>query len=572
MAEEIAYNVSVDTGEGGKSLKSLKEDFKQAQKELDGLEHGTTQYVKALEKLGGIRDKIGDLNAEINAFNPEGKVKAFGNVVGRLASGFQAAQGAAALFGGENKNIEKTLLKVQAAMAFSEGIKGIMGLKDSFTVLGNVIKANPLMLIATIIVGIGVALYALKDKIGIVGDAFTAIGDAISWVTDKVKEFTDWIGISSFKKDELRESIIKSNEQIQKATSERYDSEIGAAKRAGKETETIEMNKLRAIQRTNQAIIDQIRANSDASDEDKKKADELVEVNKKATQQILDLSDKYHDDINKKNQDEYDRWKKLNDQKTADRKKQVADMAAIDEEVRSAKLKDEADQKAKDEATEEARVNNILNQNNAKIQQAKDDKDREDKAREEKSAQDQAAFSQTLATAEASTKAMGDLSNFLFDLKRSHLVKGSAAELKAAKRQFQVNKALAISSNIISTIVGITNALGAQSVIPEPFGTVLKVATAAAVGISGTVATAKIASQKFEGGGSAGGGGGGMSAPSMPSPPTIAAPSSGLTELNPDGTIKKGGKTQPTVKAIVVETDITKSQKHITSLETRAKL
>ena len=123
--EEIALSVSVDTGNGAKSLKSLKQEFKDAQKELDGLTVGTKEYVQQLAKLGKIRDEIGDLNQEINAFNPEGKVKAFGNVIGGLASGFQAAQGAAALFGGESKALEKTLLKVQAATAFAEGIKEI---------------------------------------------------------------------------------------------------------------------------------------------------------------------------------------------------------------------------------------------------------------------------------------------------------------------------------------------------------------------------------------------------------------------------------------------------------------
>ena len=234
MAEEIAYKVSVDTGEGGKSLKSLKSDFKAAQTELDGLTVGTKEYVKSLEKLGKIRDDIGDLNASINAFNPEGKVKAFGNVIGGLASGFQAATGAAALFGGENKEVEKTLLKVQAVMAFTEGIKGLMGLKDAFAVLGNVIRANPLMLIATVIVGIGTALFALKDKVAIVGQAFDAIGSVITYVMDKIKAFTDAIGVSNFAMDRLNDSIIANSKRAQTASTAMYDSKIAELKREHK--------------------------------------------------------------------------------------------------------------------------------------------------------------------------------------------------------------------------------------------------------------------------------------------------------------------------------------------------
>ena len=84
---------------------------------------------------------------EINAFaGADKKIGAVTNVIGGLASGFQAAQGAAALFGSENEDLQKTLLKVQSAMAFTEGIKGIAGLGDSFKALGNIIKANPLLL------------------------------------------------------------------------------------------------------------------------------------------------------------------------------------------------------------------------------------------------------------------------------------------------------------------------------------------------------------------------------------------------------------------------------------------
>lgn len=50
-----------------------------------------------------------------------------------LASGFAAVQGAAALFGAENENLEKTLVKVQAAMAIAQGIGGMKDLIEGFT-------------------------------------------------------------------------------------------------------------------------------------------------------------------------------------------------------------------------------------------------------------------------------------------------------------------------------------------------------------------------------------------------------------------------------------------------------
>jgi hypothetical protein len=86
---------------------------------------------------------------------------------------------------------------------------------------------------------------------------------------------------------------------------------------------------------------------------------------------------------------------------------------------------------------------------------------------------------------------------------------------------------------------------------------------------------AKIASSKFEGESGGGGGGGGAMASLGAAGGGVALepPSSGSTSLNADGTIKSAGaNAQPVVKAVVVETDITKSQKRVNTIEERASL
>jgi len=130
--EEILITLKVDTTESAKSLKQLRQEYKDQLKELEGLTVGTKEYIDTLSRIGGIKDEIGDLNDTIKSFNPEGKVQAFGNVIGGLASGIQGAVGAMALFGVESEETQKMLLKVQAASAFAEGIKGVISLGDSF--------------------------------------------------------------------------------------------------------------------------------------------------------------------------------------------------------------------------------------------------------------------------------------------------------------------------------------------------------------------------------------------------------------------------------------------------------
>jgi len=186
--KEVAIKINVDADGGAKSLSELKKEFKETQKTLEGLTIGTKEYVKTLERLGGIKDDIGDLNDTIKTFNPEGKIQAFGNVMGGVASGIQGAVGAMALFGVESEETQKMLLKVQAASAFAEGIKGVVGLGDSFknlqlvlgkTALGQklvtagqwlwnaAISANPIGLIiialAALVAGIGYFIGSTND-------------------------------------------------------------------------------------------------------------------------------------------------------------------------------------------------------------------------------------------------------------------------------------------------------------------------------------------------------------------------------------------------------------------------
>lgn len=566
MAVDIAYKASVDIGDGAKSLKSLKQEFKETQKELDGLTVGSEKYVQTLKKLGKVKDDIGDLNAEINAFNPEGKVKAFGTVISGVASGFQAATGAAALFGGENKDLEKTLVKLQAVMAFTEGIKGLTSLGDGFKVLGNIIKANPLFLIVGLVVGIGAAMFALKDKVSFIGDAFDALGKVISTVVQAGKDFLDFLGATDFAATKVADSIIKSNERIKNANSDRYDSEISAAKRAGKETELIEIAKLSSITKTNDAVIAQLKArklaNGELSEDDQKKLDELVKENKKAYNDILDLSDKYNDDKAAKDKAAYE--KRLDENKKGYAKELEAKQKLEDDILRienesALKVKAELEQEFKDKQeadayqTEQAKL--AFDAANLAFDERKAKRDQE-------AAEDAQRLQNNFAVAKASNDSLQGLSDLFFSVKSRNLKKGSAEELAMAKKQFQINKGLSISSAIISGLQGVINATNA----PFP----LNIALPIAVGLTSAAGVAKIASTTFNAGAS----GGSMptvSAPTVGSTPTINAPSQSTTSLNPDGSVRSKNTTPTSIKAYVVETEITGTQNQVSQIENLAK-
>jgi hypothetical protein len=136
----IGGQVNIDGGNAEKSVGNIKTQLREAQKELIAMadKFGATskEAVIAAKKVAEFKDKIGDAKTLSDAFNPDAKFKGLGNALQGVAGGFAAIQGAQALFGSESKDLEKTLVKVQGAMALSQGLNSVLESKDAFKALG----------------------------------------------------------------------------------------------------------------------------------------------------------------------------------------------------------------------------------------------------------------------------------------------------------------------------------------------------------------------------------------------------------------------------------------------------
>ena len=136
MAQNLDLNINVNTEGAEGSVKSFREQLKEATKDVLTLSEkfGATsdEAIIAAKKVAELRDKIGDAKALSDAFNPDAKFKALTSSLSGVAGGFAAVQGAMALFGTESENVQKTLLKVQSAMALSQGLQSIGESIDSF--------------------------------------------------------------------------------------------------------------------------------------------------------------------------------------------------------------------------------------------------------------------------------------------------------------------------------------------------------------------------------------------------------------------------------------------------------
>ena len=146
MAEnQLSFDIKVG-GNQDQAIGSLKKQLKEAQQDVQALsdKFGATseQAIEAAKRASELKDRIGDAKALTDAFNPDAKFKALTASLSGVAGGFAAAQGAIGLFGAESEAVEKTLLKVQSAMALSQGLQSVGESIDSFKQLGAVIKST----------------------------------------------------------------------------------------------------------------------------------------------------------------------------------------------------------------------------------------------------------------------------------------------------------------------------------------------------------------------------------------------------------------------------------------------
>lgn len=226
MAEALNLSINIG-GNANESLGTLKKQLREAQNEVAALsdKFGATskEAVIAAKRAAELKDRIGDAKSLTDAFNPDAKFKAFSSSLAGVAGGFAAVQGAMGLFGAENKELEKQLLKVQSAMAISQGLQSVGESIDSFKQLGAVvknssafIKANELATkgaaMATRLFGGAVDTTAVSFKVLKGAIAATGIGLLILAVGELVSAFQEYEGAAEKakkKQEDLNDSIKK---------------------------------------------------------------------------------------------------------------------------------------------------------------------------------------------------------------------------------------------------------------------------------------------------------------------------------------------------------------------------
>ena len=116
-----------------KKTQSLKGRLRELKEELSALEtagqDGTEAFQKLAIEAGKLQDQIGDTQERVKVLASDTfKFDAAVGAVNGLAAGFAIAQGAAALFGTESEDLNKTIAKTQGAIAILTGLQEVANL------------------------------------------------------------------------------------------------------------------------------------------------------------------------------------------------------------------------------------------------------------------------------------------------------------------------------------------------------------------------------------------------------------------------------------------------------------
>lgn len=124
------------------STKNLKQQLKEATLELQDAQSQYGSYsqkaLDAAKKVAILRDNIQDAKETAALFDPGAKFAAAQGVIGAATSAVSAYQGVTALLGVESKATEEALVKLNATMAMTQGINGLVDSAKHFTRLKGV--------------------------------------------------------------------------------------------------------------------------------------------------------------------------------------------------------------------------------------------------------------------------------------------------------------------------------------------------------------------------------------------------------------------------------------------------
>ncbi len=348
----------------------LREANAELQKSIQLYGETSEQTIKAAKEVANLKDQLGFAKDISEKFNPDQKFKALGAATQIAGTGLQGVTSGMALFGGESEDTQKQLLKVQAAMAFSDAISNLSNLGDQFAVFKSIVidtynkiiakkaaeklatdagttsqlrqnlavLANPYVIAAAAIAALTVGIYAWVNASSEAAKQEEKTAKAVkssAKETDKLKESIENASSSAKTSNEIEvlrakaygatddeiRKLIKSQKELSILTagtdaSTAYDNLIKANE-----------NVLKASKTGNKELYEEAKENQKNAQQLYKKANEdynnaIVEDIKFGLETQIELNNKAEENAQKASEKKRERIEKEKEQKKAEKEKE----------------------------------------------------------------------------------------------------------------------------------------------------------------------------------------------------------------------------------------------------------
>lgn len=342
MAEGLNYQINIQ-GNAAKSIGEIKKELKEANSELIAAQANFGEYsneaIAAARRVAGLRDSIQEARETADLFDPGKKFQALSGSITAVAAGYSALQGAIGLVGTKNEELEKQLLKVQSALALSQGLSQIADSAKDFQRLAAVVKTQVVTAFSTlrgaiIATGVGALAVALGLVIAnfekvkkVVLNLLPGLGAVADFIGNLVNKVTDFIGVTSEAGRQTakliadNEKAIKEGNRFLELNADKYDEYTQRKIKANldfkeKQNEFLKDEALSEDERNKLILQAREKANREIV-----KSDTDREANRK---KVLDEAAKKNAELQKQREkEEQDRIAARNDRESAAQKVQI---------------------------------------------------------------------------------------------------------------------------------------------------------------------------------------------------------------------------------------------------------
>lgn len=271
----------------------LRTEIRNLKEQMAGMTEGTAEYAAAMERLGRMQDRMGDINTQGRIFSDDNKnIKATMNAISGLTGVMTAGVGVASLFGMEEEKLAKIQTKLQAVMAITMGVQQVANTlnKDSYFTHVLLTKGKDMLTMANtrLAVSLGISKIAAQALM-----ATMTLGLSVA-ITALIVLWDKYTKNAEREQRALNAEIEKTKTSIEQIAND-VDFEVRIAEAAGKSKKEL-MDLRKEAVKTALSLADLNFDNVNARYFDGKATKEQVEEARKVSQQAWDNYNKVMQD------------------------------------------------------------------------------------------------------------------------------------------------------------------------------------------------------------------------------------------------------------------------------------